>query len=830
MTRVAILGRFALAAVCIGSAGWGVIAYLPFTYKQVIESNIVPQLTLLARYQPWLYAAAAAWVAISLWGDRRRLSRLAGALLALSAIGNLIHPLLPMFRSDARSLLLGTLSLTPLVMVGVADWLASARAGAGGWRDSATGDAFSTVIQRAAIGSAVFVSVVSFSVAAMRVMRSGEGGPVGPELAAGWSLLAHLLMGMAFFLGAAVARELALRVRYSFATELGLDALLLGGTIYAVLVGVIFRSLSFRGHAAHLVAAATALAIAVMLSGIAMRRLTAAGTEAEPLALLVAPWSPAVRSRIALALVLIALAVLAGALTVAISRYDWNGLMQQLIAVLLWFTAFSLLIQDRHPSRWRGVAAALPAAVILAAFELFSAAPRLFPGSHTAALPSALQGWSSRDPSVRILTAALLARESGTSDDFYALLQRNTNLPHSVRIQPVSVDFQKPLMSRGVFRPHIFIIVVDSLRRDYLGAYNPRVSFTPGIDRFARESIVFSKAFTPYGATGLSEPAHWVGGLIPHQQYPKPFYPMNALAKLLTAENYRQYVSIDPILAAVLPRTPRVVPLDEETVEPNDYYFCRSLADLREKLSRDGTDESIFVYTKPLDIHVSTITREGATIVQPGSYGGFYPPYASRVARIDRCFGSFVEDLKRHGIWDDSVVILTSDHGDSLGEEGRWGHAYTLFPEVVRIPFLMRIPQRWLAGRQLDSSRVLFTTDITPTLYDLLGHPPSPPSFIFGTSLFASGRAEDGPRARMMASSYGPVYGMLDEDGEMLYLADAVNYRDYAYALRADGTAAEVDVRAALREEGEQIIRQHIAEITRFYQIPSPGRPVNGTP
>lgn len=820
MTRLATFGRLALAAVCIGSAGWGVIAYLPFTHKHVIEANIVPQLTLLARYQPWLYGAAAAWVAISLWGDRRRLSRLVAAILALSAIGNLIHPVLPTFRSDERSLLLGMLSLTPVVLVGMADWVASARAAAARSRDVATAAAFSRVIQRAAIGSALFVSVVSFSVAAGRVMQSGEGRPAGPELAAAWSLLAHLLLGMAFYLGASVAREVALRGRYSFATELGLDALLLAAAIHAVVVGVIFRSLSFRGTAAHQVAAAAALSVSVMLVGIAMRRAAAGTTEVEPLALLVAPWSPAVRSRVSLALALMAFAVLAGILTVAISRYDWNGLMQQLIAVLLWFMAFSLLIQDRRAAG-SSRAAALPAVVILAAFELFSAAPHLFPGSRAVILPSALQGWSTRDASLRVLAAALLARESGTSDDFYALLQQNTNLPHSVHIQPVSVDFQRPLTSRDAFRPHIFVIVVDSLRRDYLGAYNPGVRFTPGIDRFARESIVFSKAFTPYGATGLSEPAHWVGGLIPHQQYPKPFAPMNALAKLLTAENYRQYVSIDPILEAVLPRTPRVVPLDEKTVEPNDYYFCRSLTDLRTKLARDGASEPIFAYTKPLDLHVSTLTREGATVVQPGPYGGFYPPYASRVARIDRCFASFIEDLKQHGIWDDSVVILTSDHGDSLGEEGRWGHAYTLFPEVVRIPFIMRLPPPLLAGRQIDPDRVMFTSDITPTLYDLLGHPPSRPSFIFGTSIVAAApRAEEQP-GWMMASSYGPVYGMLDEGGKRLYLADAVNYRDYAYELRSDGTATQVDVRAALREEGQRLIRQYIAEINRFYRIPS---------
>ena len=46
---------------------------------------------------------------------------------------------------------------------------------------------------------------------------------------------------------------------------------------------------------------------------------------------------------------------------------------------------------------------------------------------------------------------------------------------------------------------------------------------------------------------------------------------------------------------------------------------------------------------------------------------------------------------KQRGLYDDSVVIVTADHGDSLGEDGRMGHAYTLYPEIVRIPLLVHL-------------------------------------------------------------------------------------------------------------------------------------------
>ena len=54
----------------------------------------------------------------------------------------------------------------------------------------------------------------------------------------------------------------------------------------------------------------------------------------------------------------------------------------------------------------------------------------------------------------------------------------------------------------AALRPHIFVFVIDSLRRDYVSPYNRQVSFTPALERFARESTVFERAFTRYGPPG----------------------------------------------------------------------------------------------------------------------------------------------------------------------------------------------------------------------------------------------------------------------------------------------------------------------------------------
>ena len=63
------------------------------------------------------------------------------------------------------------------------------------------------------------------------------------------------------------------------------------------------------------------------------------------------------------------------------------------------------------------------------------------------------------------------------------------------------------------------------------------------------------------------------------------------------------------------------------------------------------------------------------------------------IAALDRCFGRFMDDLKARKLYDDSIIVLTSDHGDAYGEEGRWGHAFYVAPETLRIPLILHVPE-----------------------------------------------------------------------------------------------------------------------------------------
>ena len=157
-----------------------------------------------------------------------------------------------------------------------------------------------------------------------------------------------------------------------------------------------------------------------------------------------------------------------------------------------------------------------------------------------------------------------------------------------------------------------------------------------------------------------------------HKQYIRPFSPINTLEKLVRAEGYQLFLSQDEVLSAILQPSSNTVHLDPPG-NTMDLDFVKSLKRLTQLLHQRTPDAPpVFAYTQPQNIHISVIQREGATTLDGGPYTGFYAPYASRIKRMDEAFGQFLDDLKAQHLYDDSIIVLTADHGDSLGEEGRW--------------------------------------------------------------------------------------------------------------------------------------------------------------
>jgi hypothetical protein len=528
--------------------------------------------------------------------------------------------------------------------------------------------------------------------------------------------------------------------------------------------------------------------------------------------------------------VLVAWVAAAYWLAVATSVMDWNYLFQKLGAIVIWTVGFAwIYARVRAPSSRAGSTIVWGVPIVAVAF--FSVAT-LVPAAMTVMnLPagvhsSAIERYAAYDVSfrmVRDLTGFESTPRGSGMDAFYALLRRQTNFPRTVTITSPDVELAPPLHAPPGRTPHVFFFAIDSLRPDYLSPYNPAVTFTPAIARFASESTVFRNAFTRYGATGLSEPALWTGTAVPHQQYPNEYWRMNSLQKLLQAGHYQAFVSKDHILQRLLAPWPELIELDRG-LNARDYDFCRTLSELEGKIAarNRSDDRPLFAYSQPQNVHIGAITREGATVPAGESYPGFYAPYASRVRRLDACFGGFLDTLRREQLYDDSVIILTSDHGESMGEDGRWGHAYTMFPEVLKVPMVVHLPA-WMREVSTDPNLMAFTADLTPTLYYLLGQRPVVNNPLFGRPLFTQRPEEVTPYLRsqyVAVSSYGPVYAVISDAGRSLYIADGVSNRDYSFDLTTGPGGTRRPVTDAAREAGVRAIRDMIGNLARFSRGP----------
>ncbi|HJW73415.1 MAG TPA: sulfatase-like hydrolase/transferase [Geothrix sp.] len=813
----------ALLLVLIVSATFCLLVDIPFTYQAVIRAGLLPALPAIMRLQPWLLLLALGAKSMA---DRHPGPGLGLPLPQVVLLGILIAgSLLLAAGKGLTGLEPGPLArawsvafLVAAALLSVLDLLAVRAA----WpqREPASDDARRLLV--ASLWTALLVTTVFFTIGVGRALALGSTPGFRDGLTTlGWGLLAH---GLLFTLAAVAA--LGLQSAAGFFPRFG-DAefiiilVAIAGLIAALLRIVVFPGMAFAGPFAWVVALLLGLCLASFLARTGLTDHPVGST----LEVFLRPFHPLRPSRPGLALGLLLALGIALLFELKVSRFDWNHLFQQMGAILVAILVFApiYLRQSTKAGRhsWSPRLFLAPLCFLLL-FRLWGTPLNRPSGVRPSA--KAVESHTGFDASAR-LAAALLRPPAASGESIYPILLANSNIPHAVKVEAKDLNLATPLTAATGERPDIYIFVVDSLRQDYLGAYNKRVTFTPNFDRFAAESTVIPKAFTRYGATGLSEPSIWAGGMLLHKQYIIPFHPMNTLQKLVQADGYRPFLAMDSILEVVVKPTPDIVRI-EAGVGTGDLRLGDALKDLEEKVGQYPADRPVFAYCQPQDIHIASITREGKNVPGGGHYPGFYDPYASRVARMDAQFGAFIQYLKDHGRYERSLIILTADHGDSLGEEGRFGHAFTLFPEVMKVPLILHVPEKLRTGLVLDNSRAAFLTDITPTLYYLLGHRPLAVDPVLGRPLFTATQAEQATyrrEAHLIASSYGAVWGILTGDGNELYISDGVNFTDYCFDLEGVPGGSSIAVTPALKQKYDRLIVQGIDHLNAFYAF-NPGK------
>lgn len=266
--------------------------------------------------------------------------------------------------------------------------------------------------------------------------------------------------------------------------------------------------------------------------------------------------------------------------------------------------------------------------------------------------------------------------------------------------------------------PNVLLITVDALRPDHLGAFGYARRTSPNIDAFVRDAVRFVDVTAQAPRTMRSMPAVFTG------KYPTQiaFGPQHVWPDLLPS-NVTLAEALSPSHAtAVIMATSYF-----ENVPSIFQGFTHVVLSDRQKAERNwAVDQAIhrieafretaqpwFVWTHLFNVHEPAL-HDGA----PSRFGGgAIAAYDTEVLLADAEVGRLLDHLRARGEYEDTIVVLASDHGEALGEHGVWGHSSSLYVEQTASVLVVKAPH--IRPRTVTSPVALM--DIFPTVLNLAG-------------------------------------------------------------------------------------------------------------
>ena len=311
---------------------------------------------------------------------------------------------------------------------------------------------------------------------------------------------------------------------------------------------------------------------------------------------------------------------------------------------------------------------------------------------------------------------------------------------------------------------NVLLITLDTTRADRLGCYGNDAIQTPAIDRLAAEGTLYERCYTPAPITLPSHlsiltgtyPAyhgvHENGGFYVAEE-------LTTLAEILSEHGYDTAAFVGAF------------PLDSQTgldqgfdlyddhypssLEQGKHPRLRGFFDERpaaevvrpamEWLDSRG-DKPFFLWTHFFDPHQPQLPPS------PFSERYAHNLYDGEIASVDDAIGRLMARLEERDLLGNTLIVLTADHGEGLGDHGELTHALLLYSSTVRVPLLIRDP-RDLAETRINTP--VATVDILPTILDRLGF--EIPAFVQGELL--PKRKGEGSQRRAIVSE--TLYGAL---------------------------------------------------------------------
>ncbi len=317
--------------------------------------------------------------------------------------------------------------------------------------------------------------------------------------------------------------------------------------------------------------------------------------------------------------------------------------------------------------------------------------------------------------------------------------------------------------------PNILFVSIDSLRYDHVGCYGYPFPTSPTIDRLAREGVRFQNALSstswtlPAHAamfTGLSDSTH---GLVDNGLRLDPKH--RTLAEELSKAGYRTAgfyggPYLHPVFGlgdgfdvyeSCMTQVPDGLSDEQMRMESrrpdgkthDDVTSPRTLEKVAKWAADAPRDKPYFLFVHLWDVHYDFIappeyvalfdpdyagTLDGVNFMQNTSirpkmdardFRHLMALYDAEIRYTDDHLGRMLEALKERGLLENTVVVVTADHGEEFLDHGRKGHQHSLFEELVRVPLVVHWPGQIQAGATVDTQ--VRSIDLMPTLLAITG-------------------------------------------------------------------------------------------------------------
>jgi tetratricopeptide (TPR) repeat protein len=287
--------------------------------------------------------------------------------------------------------------------------------------------------------------------------------------------------------------------------------------------------------------------------------------------------------------------------------------------------------------------------------------------------------------------------------------------------------------ARRELPPSIVLISIDTLRADHLHAYGYRGVGTPSIDALARDGVVYRNAWSHCPLTlpshlsiltGLLPPEH---GVRDNAGYRFDGAAHPSLAALLQKQGYATGAAVSAYVLRVT--TGANAGFDDY----DDAIGVIDGAPLGALQRPGGKTEAIA--ERWIDAHQGKPFFYFLHIYEP--HTPYQPTYDADVAASDAIAGRLIAHLKQRGVYDNALIILTSDHGEGLMEHGEAEHGVFLYREDLHVPLILKLPHAARRG-SVDSLAQLI--DIAPTVLDAAGI--APLAAMHGVSLLTAAKTD----------------------------------------------------------------------------------------